>query len=236
MGGGRVNIVYAMTRNIYAWILPSLRSLAEHNPDAQVYILCEDNALPFDLPVKAEIINVTDQTFFPPIGEHRAEAFGGFINHLKVCYSSFLPVDKVIHLDVDTIICDSLEALWNVDVSGKWFAAVPEIQKWYRPFGRYYFNMGVALINLKQMREDGAESLMTEYLLTTDQPFADQNAWNRFGSELDKAALLDVRYNESMVTGNTNNPAIVHFCAVPDWWTNQSMVRVDYLNKYRGDE
>ena len=230
-----MNIVYAMTRNIYEWILPSIRSLAEHNPDARVFILCEDDALPFDLPIQAEIINVTDQSVFPSIGEHRTEAFGGFINHLKVCYSSILPCHRVIHLDVDTIICDSLEGLWDTDVAGKWFAAVPESQRWYRPFGRYYYNMGVALINLSQMRTDGAEFFMTDYLLTTNQPFADQNAWNKFGSEFNKAARLDLRYNESKVTGKTAHPAIIHYCAIPDWWTNRKMDRVEYLDKYRSN-
>ena len=41
-----MNIVYAMTHHVYDWILPSLRSLAEHEPDANVYILAEHDELP----------------------------------------------------------------------------------------------------------------------------------------------------------------------------------------------
>ena len=106
-----MNIVYALTRNVYDWILPSVRSLAEHESDARVFILAEDDALPFDLPMPAEVINISLQGFFPEIGAHRQEAFGGYINHLKVCYPSILPVDKVIHLDIDTIICGRLTDL-----------------------------------------------------------------------------------------------------------------------------
>ena len=227
-----MNIVYAMTRNVYEWILPSLRSLAEYNHDARVFILAEDDALPFKLPMPAEIINISDQTVFPSIAENRTKAFGGFINHLKVCYSEILPVDKVIHLDIDTIICDSLQGLWDTNVEGRWFAAVPERQMWYRPFGEYYYNRGVALLNLKQMREDNAAERMAEFLLTTDQPFADQNAWNKFGSELGRATALPLRYNESRVTGKTSHTAIVHYCSIPDWWTNRTMDRRNYLDKY----
>lgn len=227
-----MNIVYALTRNVYKWILPSIRSLAAHNPRAKVFILAEDDAMPFDLPMRAEVINISSQGFFPEIAAHRREAFGGYINHLKVCYPSILPVNKVIHLDIDTIVCDTLEELWNTDVAGKWFAAVPERQTWYRPFGGRYYNMGVALINLAQMRKDKAPPMMAEYLLASDQPFADQNAWNKFGSELDKAAVLGLRFNESMVTGKTDNPAVVHYCAIPDWWTNRFMDRRGYLDKY----
>lgn len=227
-----MNVVYALTRNVYDWILPSLKSLAETNPKARVFILCEDDELPFELPIDAEIINVSGQEYFPNIGLNRNKDFGGYINHLKVCYSSILPVNKVIHLDIDTIICDSLEGLWKTDVSGKWFAAVPEKQTWYRPFGDKYYNMGVALFNLVQLRKDKIQDTMIKYLMTSNQPYADQNAWNKFGWEQDKAQVLDLRYNESRVTGKTENPAIVHYCSYPDWWTNKKIPRRGYLEKY----
>lgn len=227
-----MNIVYSLTQNVYEWILPSLKSLAEHHPHARVFILAEDDALPFNLPMNVEIINISNQKYFPDIGEHRTEAFGGFINHLKVCYPDILPVNKVIHMDIDTIVCDKLDGLWKTDVSGKWFAAVPESQKWYKPFGDNYYNMGVALLNLAQLRKDNIQEQMINYLLTTDQPFADQNAWNKFGYEKNKSTKLNLRYNESMVTGKTDNPAIVHYCTIPDWWTNKNMDRREYLEKY----
>ena len=228
-----MNIVYALTRNVYDWILPSLRSLAEHNPKARVFILAEDDALPFALPIKARVINISGQKIFPDIGTHRTEAFGGYINHLKVCYPEILPCAKVIHLDIDTIICDSLRGLWETELAGKWFAACPEVQTWYKPFGKKYYNMGVAVLNLVQMREDNASETMAKYLIETDQPFADQNAWNKYGVEYNKAVSFDLRYNESRVTGKTSNPAIVHYCSIPDWWTNEQMDRREYLEKYR---
>lgn len=224
-----MNVVYSLTRNVYDWLLPSVRSLAKYNPSARVFILTEYDELPFDLPIKAEVINISGQKYFPNIAEHRSEDFGGYINHLKLWYSDLLPVNKVIHLDIDTIICDKLDGLWKTDVNGKWFAAVPESQTWYRPFGDKYFNMGVALFNLQQIRKDKKQQEMTDFLLTTNQPYADQNAWNKFG----KPAILDLRYNESRVTGYTDNPAIVHFCAIPDWWTNKKMFRREYLEEYR---
>lgn len=224
-----MNIVYSLTRNVYEWILPSLKSLAEHNPQTRVFILAEDDALPFELPIDAEVINISDQEYFPSIADHRTEDFGGYINHLKLWYANILPVNKVIHLDIDTIICDSLDGLWKTDVKGKWFAAVPESQTWYRPFGDKYYNMGIALFNLQQIRKDKMQQDMTDFLLTTNQPYADQNAWNKFG----KPAELALRYNESIVTGTTNDPAIVHFCAIPDWWTNKKMPRKEYLEKYQ---
>lgn len=228
-----MNIVYALTRNVYEWLLPSIRSLAKYNPEAKVFILCEDDVFPLSLPMSVEIINVSDQKYFPEIGEHRTEAFGGYINHLKVYYPDIVPCSKMVHLDIDTIICSNLERLWDTNIDGKWFGAVPESQTWYRPYGPDYYNMGVAVINLEQMRQDNISPIMGEYLKTSGRPFADQDAWNRFGYEYDKAIAIDRRYNESMVTGKTDNPAIVHYCAIPDWWTNRKMDRVEYLDRWR---
>ena len=230
-----MNIVYALTKNVYEWVVPSIKSLAEHNPKARVFMLAEDDDFPYELPIDVEMVNVSDQTYFPDIATHRKDDFGGYINHLKIWYSKFLPVNKVIHLDIDTIICDKLDGLWKTDVSGKWFAAVPESQKWYNPFGDKYYNTGIALFNLAQIRKDKPQQDMTDYLLNTDQPYADQNAWNKFGYEQDKIAELELRYNESRVTGMTDNPAIVHFCSIPDWWKNKKMERREYLDAYRGE-
>ena len=227
-----MNIVYSLTHHVYQWIIPSLRSLAEHNPEAKVYILAEDDKLPFDLPMPAKVINVSAQKWFPEIGVNYNNDFT-YINLLKVRYPSILKVQKVIHLDIDTIVCDSLDGLWETDLTGKWFGAVTEKQTWYRPFGNTYYNMGIAVINLEQMRKDNIEPMMEGYLNVVKQPFADQDAWNKYGIACGKAVAVDNRWNEGAPTGRTDNPAIIHYCGVKDWYTNTSMKRVEYLDKYR---
>lgn len=230
--GDIMNIVYALTRNFYPRLLPSIRSLLEHNPDARIYILAEDDEV-LDLPCKATVINVSEQKYFPHTGPNYWNAYT-YINLLKVCYPEYLPrLNKVIHLDVDTIICDSLEGLWKTDVKGKWFAACQEIHGIYKPFGEKYYNMGVALINLQQMRKDGIVPKMVEYLNAFRQPWADQDAWNRYAIEQGKAAELDVRYNEAKMTGMTENPAVVHYCGFPSWWDDKWVPRHELLEQYK---
>lgn len=228
-----MNIVYAMTHHVYEWILPSLRSLAATNPDANVYVLAEHDELPFNLPMPVTVINVSGQKWFPESGINYNNGFK-YINLLKVRYPSILPVERAIHLDIDTIVCDSLDGLWNTDLEGKWFGAVPERQTWYRPFGDSYYNMGIAVINLAQMREDKIEHPMQDYLNLVKQPFADQDAWNLFAIAEDKAVPVDVRWNEGIPTGYTQNPAIVHYCGIKDWFSRRGMFRGEYLDRYRG--
>ena len=230
-----MNIVYAMTRNVYKWILPSLRSLAEHHPDASVFILAEDDKLPFELPIKCKIINISKNDKFSK-SVNINNRFGGYINLLKVYYPTILhDLDKVIHLDIDTIICDSLDDFWNADVDGKWFASVPEYIAHHgreRLFGDVYYNMGVSLINLEQMRKDKIEDVMAKYLNEVEQPFADQDAWNKYGIEQNKVAVVPLRFNENQSTGYTDNPAIVHYCGIKDWYENRNIYRREYIDKY----
>lgn len=226
-----MNVVYALTRNVYGWLLPSLKSLFKHNQDANVTILCEDDEL--DLPFKVKVINVSDQKYFSPNSVNYRNQFS-YINLLKVAYPEILPkTQKVIHLDIDTIITGPLDELWNTDVKGKWFAAVPETYGKYKPFGEKYYNMGVALINLQQMRKDKIVPEMVGYLNTVRQPWADQDAWNKFGIEQDKIAELPLRFNENCMTGYTDDPGIVHYCSIGDWYTNRSMFRREYLEEYK---
>ncbi len=225
-----MNIVYALTHNYYKKILPSIKSLVRQHPDVNIFILAEDDEIP-DLPAHCTVINVTGQKYFSPedVNYHN---FFTYINLLKCCYASLLPVDRVIHLDVDTIILDSLSPLWEMDLSGKWFAACPEYQGKYKPFGDLYYNAGVMVLNLAQMREDGIEQKLVAYLKAFRQPWADQDAWNKYALEQDKAVAFDVRYNENQMTGTTDQPAVVHYCAIHDWYENKSIPRREYLDAY----
>lgn len=225
-----MNIVYALTNNYVEYARPSMKSLLEHNPDAKIYLLT-DGEVKSDIPMK--VIDISGQEYFTKDCVNLPNNFGGVINLLKVCYPDLLPrLQKVIHLDADTIICDSLEPMWKTDLGDKWVAAC--LERWgnYRPFGGNYWNMGVALINLKQLRKDNAVPLMVKYLNEVRQPFADQDAWVKYGIEQDKIITLDPRYNESTITGKTDDPAIVHYCGVMNWWGNHYMDRHEYLEKY----
>lgn len=225
-----MNIVYAVTETYLDRLVPSVTSLIEHNPKAKVYIVTETDEVT-GLPCDAKVINVSKQDVFPESGINYRNRFT-YINLLKVCYPDLLRINKVIHLDADTIICDSLDPIWEMDLTGKWFAACPEYTGKYKPFGSMYYNMGVAVINLEQMRKDNIVPEMVQYLNEIAQPWADQDAWNVYALEADKAVAFGIRYNECFATGYTDDPAIVHYCGISDWWTNRSMERREYLERY----
>lgn len=225
-----MNIVYGMTRNLYDRIQPSIRSLLDYN-DAKIYITAEDDKVP-NLPSECEVINVKDQTIFPSDSVNAKTSFT-YMVLMRCVYPSLIPVDKVISLDVDTIICDSLLPIWDCDMEGKWLAAVPEYKGNWKPYGGIYLNIGVALYNLKQMREDLIERKLVEMLLTRKMYFPDQDALNYFALSERKFKVLPVRYNECFATGYTVNPCVVHYAGYKDWWENKDLFRHEYLEKYR---
>ena len=224
-----MNIVYCLTSNFVEKAVPSMRSLLEHNPKAKIYLLTETDTVDIGIPVT--VVNISGRHDFDN-SVNIPNNFGGYINLVKVLYPEILKLNKVIHLDADTIVCDSLEELWKTDIKGKWIAAVPEYRGVYRPFGEMYYNAGVMLMNLQQMRTDNIVPWMVEYLNTVPQPFADQDAFNKPGIEQDKIVPLDIRWNENFATGMTSDPAIVHFCGISNWW-DAPMHRREYLMKYR---
>ena len=227
-----MNIVYCLTKDFIEKTIPSMKSVLEFNPKAKIYLLTEVDSVDIGIPVN--VVNISNRHEFDNSVNIRNN-FGGYINLLKVLYPDILKLKKIIHLDADTIVCDSLENLWKTNITGKWVAAVPEYRGRYNPFSGQYFNMGVALINLEQMRKDNIVPEMVRYLNDVRQPFADQDAWVKYCLENDKFVPVDVRYNENFATGETDNPAIVHYCGRFDWWDNPRIKRGEYLAKYKGE-
>ena len=157
-------ILYAATKNLYRYLKGAIRSLLDHNEVTKLYVFAEDSELPFDISCEHEIIDVSGQTYFKP-GSPNMNSIFTYMAMMRICSPELLNVDKVIWLDVDTIVCDSLEPLWNIDMNGKWVAWCREWCGTHRPFGnKPYYNIGVCVLNLEQMREDNVTKLCVDEL------------------------------------------------------------------------
>lgn len=92
-------------------------------------------------------------------------------------YRIFLPqllpeVERILYLDADLIVVDALTPLWELDLTGQWVGAVTNVfqdNHVHRPAElglagpEVYFNAGVLLMNLAQMRSDGRTEALLEY-------------------------------------------------------------------------
>lgn len=155
-------------------------------------------------------------------------------------YRIFLPelipeVDRVLYLDIDTIAVDSLGELWETDLGDSYLAAVTNV---FEPHYAHrpaelglapdtYFNSGVVLLNLRQMREDGMTQALRDCALEHAEQFmwVDQDAlnvvlghrrlhlhprWNCMNSVLNFPWSPGV-FGEDAVAEARSHPGIRHF-------------------------
>jgi lipopolysaccharide biosynthesis glycosyltransferase len=97
--------------------------------------------------------------------------------------------DKLLYLDADTIVCSSLKPLWRTNLSGYWLGAVTNVfQPNHRarpkslglPSRDVYFNSGVLLMNLAEMRRDRITDRLLALVAERGKEFEwpDQDALN----------------------------------------------------------
>lgn len=224
--------VYSGTRNLYSSMETAAKSLTYNSSVDKIYFLIEDDTFPSKLPPHIETINVSDQAYFPKTGANFKTHFT-YMSLLRVCYSKLFPdLDKILQLDVDTIVVDNVDSLWDIDMTKKYFAAVEEKLSTFKPYGSKYYNIGVAMFNLDYIREKKVDDHLIAFLNETEVPYIDQDAWNKFSSAI-KTVPIDIRFNESFVTGYTDEPAIIHFAGFKEWQTNPRVCRREYLKKYK---
>lgn len=165
-------------------------------------------------------------------------------------YRVFLPrllpdEPKILYLDCDTLIVDSLEWLWQLELGQHALAAVSNPfwdndNDWHAKLGLQrqdaYFNSGVMLLNLERFRAENLSAAVLEH--------GRANAgWTRFGDQDSLVAVLHhrrlplpPRWNVMrilMMTGQSRQifqsdelleairrPAIIHFEGSTKPWVN----------------
>ncbi|MGN0017872.1 MAG: glycosyltransferase family 8 protein [Candidatus Gastranaerophilaceae bacterium] len=170
-------------------------------------------------------------------------------------------LDKVLFLDVDTIILHSLKELYNTDIEGYYIAAALNpcikaerdyVKEDLDKFPPIHYNTGVLLINLQKWREDNIEEKL---LLTLNwyskkyQRVPDQNALNIVCKE--KIKKLNHKYNAcptlafkqkapwnydsiDMLNEGFNDPYILHYASKRELkpWLNKNLPYAKFYWKY----
>ena len=226
--------VYSGTRNLYPHMATAAKSLVANSPVDRVYFLIEDGRFPLETPDIIETVDVSKQKFFPSTCANITTGYT-YMSLMRVTYSILFPgLDRILQLDVDTVVVDDIGGLWEQDLGKAWFAACPEKNGKYKPYGPRYYNIGVAMFNLDQIRQDRADTKAISLLNSTQMPYIDQDAWNMIGNQ--RVIDLPERYNECYMVGFTDSPAICHYAGHGNDWTNPKDTRtprLEYLKAYR---
>ena len=105
----------------------------------------------------------------------------------RLFYGSLLPesVEKVIHVDCDTMVMSSLRPLWETDIEGKAVAGALECigDSYKTEIGMakddIYINAGNVMLNLKYIRERGLEESFKKFIASHSRlSFMDQPVLN----------------------------------------------------------
>jgi len=227
--------VYSGTRNLYPHMIPAVKSLIANSGVEKIYLLIEDDEFPEALPPLVETVNVSDfvRETFRADGPNMKSPFT-YMAVVRACYATLFPdLDKILQLDVDTIVVDNIDSLWDIEMGSKWCLAAEEpFNNYFKPWGMQYYNVGVAMFNLKAIRQAGVEKEVIKDLNTVEERFAEQDAWQRIGAPR-KFLTLENRFNDSKPCGYTDNPAVIHYAGWKNWWDDGSCPRREYYRKYR---
>lgn len=214
--------VYGATRNVYEDVIPSIKSLLMNSDVDKIYILAEDNELPFYLPKECEVVNVSGQRYFPKGGLNYNNHWSYIILMRVVLARLFPDLDRIFSLDNDVIIKEDISEIWDMDLTGYYFAAVKEP---YRSglINSLYTCIGVTMYNLKMMKEYHIPDKCVYELNRCIWPYPEQDVLNAVCRGNIKE--LSPEYGRSPWTTQCDDPKIEHFAASGGKWRDYDIVK-----------
>jgi len=203
--------------NVYI-LLNSIRENKRMDTQITFYLFAPKTEIPefqrYMTGIPSEMFKVTimDVDWFAD----KVDTRGTIRNHLYYARclfpQVFLTTDKLLYMDIDmACIGPGIEELWNEDIEGCWVGACIDPTWQYCPYFSHdpincgtdhYFNNGMMLMNLKQIREDGKDKEFAEWCMHWDKTKLvchcfDQTLCNYLLK--DKVRLLNTRYNNSLL-------------------------------------
>ena len=227
-----------------------LTSIFENNKTVKVHVYILTNGLSLRTKVKynecaefynqqVDIIEIKDDAFdLYPVTEHFQKSIYYrflFPDILKNC-------DKLLYLDVDTIITKNIESLFNIDISKHLCGVIIDSacddvrQKNRVAIQGDYFNSGVLLMNLSKWRDQDIARKCMQYLREYPDRcvYPDQDALNivmdkkikylpieynlQEGFLLNKNDLLINKNRWNLIEPAVRNVAIIHYSGLLKPW------------------
>lgn len=205
--------VYAGTRNVYGMMAASAKSLLATTHMDMVYFLIEDDAFPEPLPGPIGVVNVSSgswnaKSYFDTEGPNYNSQWTWMSLVRLVLPDLLIREQRVLWLDVDTIVEQDIGDLFDRDLAGNYVAMVEEPVRSKYPFT--YHNAGVMLMDLEKLRRDG---IMWKWLLLINRELftaKDQDVINLICQG--EILTLGPEWNSAgHITQNAEDPYIRHY-------------------------
>ena len=175
------------------------------------------------------------QIYFVPVDESLFEDYKKLTTHSYITLATYyrlkIPkllnkdVKRIIYLDCDIVVNNSLSELYNTDLGENYIGGVIDIRVKYKPKwkNKTYVNAGMLLIDVEKIRKDNIEEKFLEYTKNNFEKIkaGDQDIIN-FTLE-GKIKILDDLWNVQVSSflsrsNFTKHPKIIHFVAKKKPW------------------
>lgn len=230
--------IYTGTRNLYASMIPAIKSLLLNSDVDTIQIFAEDNKITDDPEFPKDIVkihNVKRQSYFLQNGPNMSSGFTYMAMMRAALAKEFPNLDRILSLDVDTIVDGDISDLWDLPIGDEYYLSASVEPSRSEHEGYSYVNIGVALYNLKKLR-DGMVDKVIEELNTNRHTYVEQDVFNILceGQILE----MDPIYNSTKFTEEVKNAKIVHYAGIRKWH-NESLIMNyrtmpwDYIRRIR---
>ena len=213
-------IALACTRNYYKYLWTWLYAYTRNNYYRKIYLFIEDDKL--NLPfINIEYININKV----PLNKKGLNYSTGYTKAslIRLYLTKFIKEDKALWLDMDLIIKDNIDALWDIDLTNYYAAGVIDqgaktnlmtpnldIDK------NLYINSGVLLLNLDKIRKDKKDKELNDFVNKNKLMYPDQDTINVVFKN--NIYFLENKYNSSLFTGEASDFKIYHWAGNKENW------------------
>ena len=214
--------LYSGSRNLYGDMATAAKSIIANSDVDKVWLLVEDDSFDFWLPDICEIVNVSDQAYFPKGSPNMNSKFS-YLSLMRAALAlmpELADIDRILSLDVDTICCNDVSAAWGFPIDECYFSASIEPNCCSK--NMQYCNTGVALYNLEKLRDGKAEEVV-HALNSRRYPNIEQDVF----SFLCQGHIHEMpsEYNATNYTEPSDKPRIKHYAGYKaDVWRRFSPV------------
>lgn len=173
------NIAYATDNNYVQYMMVSMASVMENNMDAEAicFYVLNNRIEQENIKLIEELVKKYNRSVdFIPTDDLISKLELNMLweisvsTYLRLFLGSVIPVEKVLYLDCDTVIVDSILDFWNTDISNEAIAGVRDVgyDKSKINVGLLekdeYINAGIILINLEYWRKNAIEEKFLDFL------------------------------------------------------------------------
>ncbi len=251
----------------YAERIPTvLKSLQISHPKLSfhIHLICDGLPEPVDAALREacdrltfgfSLYPVSEELFSDaPITKHYSKAM-----YYRMLASEILPptVDRVLYMDPDVLVINSLEPLWSLKLNGRLFAAashgeeyglISNVNRIRLNTSSAYYNTGVLLMDLDKCRREINPSEIFDFIRENEHKLLlpDQDVFNAlFNSRTllipDEIWNYDARkYSQYLVRSGgemdeawvIRNTAVLHFCGKEKPWNTHYRYRFGLLYRH----